>query len=866
MARLLDAVLLFTISLVYISIVQANYKSWITRCCVKGQRKASKTKDPSACNADDLDRRRFNSPFDRLICRHSERVCCVKEIQKMSCEIGKYEASQNGSCGLFRPFVGGDNFRECCDCCALGIKAKTDDSVSCSYNLFVSLRSMKCAQAFKECCNGSVSQPNPITVPNKPKCSDNFCQQECRDIPNEGAKCYCRTGYQIQADRVSCKDIDECQFSDSLCSPLEVCVNSPGSYRCVNQTEAACKQGEEKQGGRCIDIDECLRSLHRCGSQQTCVNNDGSYTCVCRSGYEASGSSCYDKNECLTKEAQCPRYSACVNTNGSYSCQCEQGRILRNNKCDDVDECSTGQYSCPSGTRCENTDGSYKCTRITPQCPPGQELNAGGQCVVKEFDICARIQCGAGFVCDPDSPGRPCQDIDECKKVPSSCKPGETCVNFIGTFECRDPCKGVDCGKGLKCQASGRSYSCLDIDECRFAPRKCTGDHEICVNSYGDYSCKCRDQFRRNPQTQKCERTNVCTGVTCPRGYRCVIVDRSNFQCKDINECEESTAKCRTNQRCVNYPGGHYCSCQDGYRLNRLTNECEEIDECAERRSGCNQICENTPGSFVCRCREGFQMQSNGRTCRDINECSQGTSGCSHNDLCENTLGSFVCRCRRGYELLSDGRTCKDRNECSVGRRCAYRCRNMPGSYRCICPSGYNSTGYYCSDFDECEAGLKCNSDHFCFNTYGSHRCIRKLKCPTNYVNTTDRRCDRQCKANDRACYTNNKVQRISLWTFKLRSNDPPSRIFSYRIVTYGYRKRPKVNYYFHRGNVEDNFEIITQDEDNGVFAYIQNKDRIKGPKIFYLEFRGDVIDSETEQLASRFVHQMYVFVSRYDF
>ena len=45
-----------------------------------------------------------------------------------------------------------------------------------------------------------------------------------------------------------------------------------------------------------------------------------------------------------------------------------------------------------------------------------------------------------------------------------------------------------------------------DIDECRFAPRKCTGDHEICVNRYGGYSCQCRDQFKRNTQTKRCER------------------------------------------------------------------------------------------------------------------------------------------------------------------------------------------------------------------------------------------------------------------------------------------------------------------------------------------------------------------------
>ena len=52
---------------------------------------------------------------------------------------------------------------------------------------------------------GSVTVNPPIKIPPNPKCSDNFCRQECRDIPNEGAKCYCRSGYQLQSDRVSCQ-------------------------------------------------------------------------------------------------------------------------------------------------------------------------------------------------------------------------------------------------------------------------------------------------------------------------------------------------------------------------------------------------------------------------------------------------------------------------------------------------------------------------------------------------------------------------------------------------------------------------------------------------------------------------------------
>ena len=94
--------------------------------------------------------------------------------------------------------------------------------------------------------------------------------------------------------------------------------------------------------------------------------------------------------------------------------------------------------------------------------------------------------------------------------------------------------------------------------------------------------------------------------------------------------------------------------------------------------------------------------------------------------------------------------------------------------------------------------------------------------------------------------------------------------LIQYCFFIAGYKKTPEIKYYFQPRNRNDthptNFEIITQNETSGVFAYIRNRNRIPGPKIFFLEFRGDVHDSQTGDLVSRFVHNMYVFVSRYNF
>ncbi|CAH3164361.1 unnamed protein product [Pocillopora meandrina] len=864
--------LLVGISLAQFYIVHGqSYMNWVGRCCTKGHRKASRNYDPSSCNSDDLDRRRFNTKFERWICRLSERVCCMKEIQKKSCQSGIFEALLGNSCGRFMPFVGGDDFRECCDCCSLGVIAKANNDTTCSAERFpamlLSNSSIQCIKTFKQCCKGTISLPTVLPTARKPKCSDNFCQQECQDSPTQGAQCTCRDGYLLKPDKVSCQDINECKLrGGNTCSPLERCINTPGSYRCEKgTTEAACKLGEQLVDGSCVDIDECVRGLHRCGAQQTCVNNDGSYVCTCRSGFQASGTFCIDKDECSTREARCPQYSSCVNNQGSYRCQCEKGRQLLNNKCEDIDECSSGKSSCTQGTRCENTDGSYKCTRITVVCRSDQVLTANGTCKPKALSVCERVQCGSGFVCNPNAPRRPCEDIDECSQSPPKCKAGEVCLNYIGSYECRDSCRGVDCGKGLKCQPSGRSYSCTDIDECATLPRRCTGDQEICENYYGGYRCKCRDRFQRNSQTRRCERRNSCSSVKCPRGYKCLVIDDRSYRCKDIDECSESPPVCLPGQRCVNYAGGHYCSCRNGYRLNSITNRCEDIDECTERRSGCSQICDNTPGSYVCRCRRGFRLAADKRSCIDVNECLN--SPCSGKGTCRNTFGSFVCRCNRGYELLADGLTCRDRNECN-SVTCPYRCVNTRGAYYCICPSGYsNQSRYYCTDNDECQAGKdKCKDDEFCFNTYGFYQCIPKLSCSSDYVQVSDTRCDRKsCKSGDQACF-NQKVQKKSLWTFRMRNNETSSTIFNYRIFTYGYKVRPMVKFYFNRGNELGFFEIQTQDESNGVSASIRNKEAIEGRRRFIMEFYGDVIDAEKGELVSRFEHLMYIFVSRYDY
>ena len=57
-----------------------------------------------------------------------------------------------------------------------------------------------------------------------------LCQQKCVNTPGSFT-CRCPVGYELQADGISCKDIDEC--TQGVCHGADkLCVNTMGSFKC----------------------------------------------------------------------------------------------------------------------------------------------------------------------------------------------------------------------------------------------------------------------------------------------------------------------------------------------------------------------------------------------------------------------------------------------------------------------------------------------------------------------------------------------------------------------------------------------------------------------------------------------------------
>ncbi|XP_031570867.1 von Willebrand factor D and EGF domain-containing protein-like [Actinia tenebrosa] len=111
--------------------------------------------------------------------------------------------------------------------------------------------------------------------------------------------------------------------SGRYCS-IPICRSGCFYGRCTSPNRCSCDSGW--RGSRCqYDVNECSRSHHGCS--QVCINTPGSYKCGCRKGYVLEGSkSCKDIDECATKNGQCDHI--CENTHGSYKCRCLLGYEL----------------------------------------------------------------------------------------------------------------------------------------------------------------------------------------------------------------------------------------------------------------------------------------------------------------------------------------------------------------------------------------------------------------------------------------------------------------------------------------------------------------------------------------------------------
>ncbi|XP_058855984.1 fibulin-2 isoform X1 [Acipenser ruthenus] len=837
---------------------EVSVKEVVEACCAAGQQWAS-------VNGQCIDMPQ--SEINTSVCRIAQKQCCIGYLKESSCLAGMTAAKEGEDCEANESDTcGKDSYKECCSCCSLGLKLRSEGH-SCEAHQFLGY---PCSHVFLTCCEGDEGFVQP-TLKQRTEPEPTSLPERVSDTE------YPKEAFSVVGEEEKENTVDEEDGKEKKENTVDEEDGKEKKENTVDEEDG--KEKKENTVDEEDDIDECLVYAGQL-CHQSCINTWGSYKCACFPGHIllADGYTCRPENEDhednnrLIEEEETPATEAtpmeapttaipieeedlckdnggcmhhCSQVGREVTCSCFPGyaRMGDGFSCEDVNECSSGTHNCFRGELCVNSNGSFQCVRIRELCDEGfiHDMNKQcidvNECLTDSHNCQARERCIntiGSFTCEKEivcPPGYQlkddnCEDIDECAGGSHNCNAGLECQNTAGSFYC-NPKQG--CLTGFVQDLNG---NCIDVNECTSLIEPCSTGFN-CINTVGSYTCQRKI-------------------VMCSRGYH---ASPDGTRCIDVDECQAGVHRCGEGQICHNLPGTYRCDCKTGYQYDMFSRTCVDINECW-RYPGrlCAQTCENNPGSYRCSCTSGFALAFDGKNCEDVNECDNNP--CSQE--CANIYGSYQCYCRQGFYLKEDGRSCEDIDECSqsIGNLCAFQCVNVPGSYQCACPEhGYTMSpnGRTCRDIDECAVGAhNCSTAETCYNIQGGFRCL-SFSCPQNYKRVSDMRCERVSCLNYVECQSS--PLRITYYQLSFQTNIVvPAQIF--RIGPSPAYAGDSIVISITSGNAENFFSTRKLNPYTGA-VYLQRQ--VRQPKDFLIDVEMKLWRQGT---FTTFLAKIYVFIT----
>ncbi|RWS27733.1 fibulin-1-like protein [Leptotrombidium deliense] len=297
--------------------------------------------------------------------------------------------------------------------------------------------------------------------------------------------------------------------------------------------------------------------------------------------------------------------------------------------------------------------------------------------------------------------------------------------NALNDKSCRQDLAGVNDEAFYTCC----QFCFKGILEAFFAKRCAPQKNEGFLRKIQNQCCQRQEPILLSDR--KLELADETTDGKCKTGFS---LNHKTSKCEDVDECKIDMDNCEKGEVCFNTPGSFVCKkkikCDAGFKQS-ISGFCVDLNECETKQHNCvksNEVCRNRIGSFECVCDVGYKRNKITDLCEDRNECLEMFEACRDPMFCENTPGSFKCICMPGFKHVNG--TCEDIDECVETNICE-RCINTEGSYRCLsCPEGSHMVGNTCSHAEDNEKSQV--DDAVCTHKTFNSKCT-EIICGRNY-------------------------------------------------------------------------------------------------------------------------------------